>query len=97
LLSSQRIKQIALGVVGVCCLELVRLLSSKVFDALIRLIVPLDIEALVLLVDPYKSVTAITIYVTVSVRSASITKQNGNLMHAFRSQTQKVPKHVGVL
>ncbi len=54
------------------------------------------VEMLVFVIDQFESMRPIAIHVSVPVWYASIWEQEHHLMRRFRSQWNKVPKHVFV-
>ena len=57
----------------------------------------LAVNWLILVIDQFECVTAVSIHVTIAIRNTSVTKQEANLMCCFWTQTDKIPEHVGIL
>lgn len=55
------------------------------------------VDRLSISVDHLESVTAVAIHEPVAIGSASVTKQERQLVHGLRPQSQKVPEHIRVL
>lgn len=55
-----------------------------------------NIENFVLIVDPFIGMRAKAMHVTISIRSTSVWEKNRDLMKSFRTQTPKVPYHIGI-
>lgn len=91
------LEEVSGGIVGIAGLDAVGFLSGEVLDSGVGLEVPLDVEGLVVLVDPSESVGAISVHVSVTVGSSSVREEDGDLVHRLRDKRQEVPEHVGVL
>jgi hypothetical protein len=55
------------------------------------------VDSLILGIDHFEGVTAITIHVPITIRNASVTKQETDLMGCLRTQADEIPEHVGIL
>jgi len=55
------------------------------------------VDCFVLVVYQLKRMRAIAVHVTVSVRNATIAKEEHNLMRCLSSKRDEVPKHVSIL
>ena len=64
--------------------HLLGLLSGEIFDSLIGLVMVLDIVNFTFCVNPFESMGAVTINVTVSVRCTTVAEQYCDLMHSLR-------------
>ena len=73
------------------------LLSGKVLDALVGLVMILDKELLVLGVNPLKGVRAVSIHVPEAIRGSTVGHQNGHLVESLGRVTPEIPGHVRVL
>ena len=73
------------------------LLSGKVLDALVSLVMILDKELLVLGVNPLKGVRAVSIHVPEAIRGSTVGHQNGHLVESLGRVTPEIPGHVRVL
>lgn len=98
---STAIQQCFVEVSGCKVLVLHTLLCSlcirEVFDTLSCLEVVLNQKWLSLCVDPLEGMGAVAIHVPVAVRSASIGKENHNLVLSLRRVTPEVEGHVWIL
>lgn len=57
----------------------------------------LAIHGLSFRIDELKSVRAISVHEPITIGSATIAKQEGHLVSRFRTESDEVPKHIGVL
>lgn len=55
------------------------------------------VNGLIIGVDEFESMRAVSVHVPVSVRDASVREEEHHLVRRFGTETQKVPKHVFVL
>lgn len=61
------------------------------------LVMELAIDRLAVLVDQLEGVWAVAIHVSVAIRDASVTEQEGHLVGGLWAETDEVPEHVHVL
>lgn len=90
------IEQVTSGMIWILASQLDSLLNRQVLDTALRLKVELDPAGLTLLVHKLIRVTTIAVHVSVAVRCATITEQNGQLVQRLWTQGQKVPEHVSI-
>ena len=84
-------------IITIFSFQLVSLLGSEILDSLLSFEVPFNIKSLVFLINPDKSVTAITIHVPIAIGSSPVTEEYSDLVCGFMIQTQIVPHHIGIL
>jgi hypothetical protein len=75
-----------------CC----RFFGSKIFNALVGLEVIFDIVDLSLVIYPFVSVRAVSIYMSVTIRSTSVREKNGDLVERLRSVGPEIEHSVGI-
>lgn len=75
--------EVSLSKIAIFGFHLIGFFCSEVLNSLLSLKVPLNPKAFSLLVDPFISMRTISIHVSISIRSSSIRKQNGQLMTGF--------------
>jgi len=73
------------------------LCSGEVLNALVGLIVVLHIMNVSLCVNPFESVAAVAVYVTVTLGGATVAHKNSDLVESFGRVRPEVPGHIGVL
>lgn len=74
-----------------------RLCSGKVLNALVSLVVVLDIMDFSLCVNPFESVGTVAIHVAVTLGGSTVAHKNCDLVEGFRRVRPEVPCHVWVL
>ena len=90
-----RAEHVALRVVGVGTGQAPRFGHAQVPDALLRLQVPLDPDALAGRVDQAEGVAAEAVHVAVAVGRAAVAEQDRDLVQALGRLAPEVPLHLG--
>ena len=88
--------QVLRGIVLVGSCEVCSLFASEVLDALVGLEVILDVVNLALFVHPLVSVRAVSIHVSIAVGSASVRKEDSDLVKSVCSVGPEIKGSVGI-
>ena len=57
----------------------------------------LAVDSHAFVVHQFEGVASIPIHVLISIRNATITEQEADLMSGLRTQSDEIPEHVGIL
>jgi hypothetical protein len=92
-----RVVHVPDGKVGIALCHLVSLVTVKALDALVGLVVELDVVGLALSVDHLEGVGAVAVHVAETDGGAAVGEEERHLVGRLGAQGDKVPEHVGVL
>jgi hypothetical protein len=90
------LEQILLRKVLICGWHCSWFFGGKILDALVSFEVIFDIMNFALLVNPLVSVRAVSIQVSIAIRSTAIREEDSNLMKSISGVSPEVPNHVGI-
>jgi hypothetical protein len=90
------VKEILGSIIFLGACHLTCLFSQEVLDSLVGLEMILHIEGFSFSVDPFVSMRTVSIHMSITIRGASVSKQNGDLVQRFWAQAPEVKTHVRV-